>query len=57
LKVDNFVKTVYTNKGFRWKTLINDPITGKRAQILQLVTPASDVKRKEPITIKAALLI
>jgi hypothetical protein len=31
LKVDNFVKTVYTNKGFRWKTLINDPVTGKRA--------------------------
>jgi len=31
LKVENFVKTVYTNKGFRWKTLINDPVTGKRA--------------------------
>jgi len=31
MNVDNDIKQAYTSKGFRWKTLTNDPATGKRA--------------------------
>jgi hypothetical protein len=31
MKVDLNVKNAYAEKGFRWKTLTNDPTTGKRA--------------------------
>lgn len=34
MKVDPDIKTAYTNCGFKWKTLTNDPHTGKRAQIM-----------------------
>ena len=53
--------------GFKWKTLSNDPNTGKRAQIMQLNRPANapefdKVHRKmepgvEPVTIKAGMII
>jgi len=36
MKVDTNIKNAYTKNGFRWKTLNNDPVTGKRAQIMQL---------------------
>lgn len=48
LKVDNHVKKVYTSKGFKWKTLQNDP-NGKRAQVMQLNNPnPNSVTRQEP---------
>ncbi len=56
-KVDSHVKGVYTAKGFRWKTLNNDPSTGKRAQIMQLANPQGPVQRQEPFTIKASLVV
>ena len=31
INVDNDIKSAYAGKGFRWKTLTNDPATGKRA--------------------------
>jgi len=31
LAADPGVKTAYAQKGFKWKTLSNDPTTGKRA--------------------------
>ena len=31
VNVDNFIKTTYSSKGFKWKTLTNDPVSGKRA--------------------------
>ena len=56
-------------KGFKWKTLINDPDTGKRFQIMQLnkpadlyVDPESVVKgrqmkhKQQPLTIKAGMI-
>lgn len=33
-KVNPLLKEVYTEKRFRWKTLTNDPVTGKRAQVM-----------------------
>ena len=51
-------------KGFKWKTMLNDPATGKRYQIMQmnkpkdlLVITTNDRKltiKQEPITLKAA---
>lgn len=72
LAADPFIKKVFSESGFRWKTLQNDPKTGKRAQIMQLNKPTTGEKfealpkfenpRKlklgaEPITIKSAILI
>lgn len=69
MQTDGEIKTALSmNKtGFRWKTLINDPETGKRFQIMQMNRPLmlqvdpnpilSSRKMKlhqEPITIKAA---
>lgn len=54
-KVDPHVKAVYTEKKFRWKTLTNDPATGKRAQIMQYNNTEA-CKRQEPFTIKLALV-
>lgn len=53
---------------FRWKSLINDPKTGKRAQIMDLKKPAADQlppfensrglnPGQEPIMIKTAMLM
>ena len=51
-------------KGFKWKTMLNDPVTGKRFQIMQMNKPMGvvvDTKndrrltvKQEPITLKAA---
>ncbi len=64
-QADPDVKNAFTKLGFKWKTLSNDPSTGKRAQIMQLNRPANAPEfdrgfRKiepgvEPLTIKAAL--
>ena len=35
--------------GFRWKTLINDPETGKRFQIMQMNKPMMLVVDPEPV--------
>ena len=56
-------------KGFKWKTLINDPDTGKRFQIMQLNKPADltvdseavvkarKMKHKQqPLSIKAGMI-
>ena len=60
------MKSAYTQCGFKWKTLTNDPVTGKRAQIMQVnklaTAPAFENTRhldlgKEPITIKAGLVM
>ena len=40
-KVEADVKNAFTAKGFKWKTLSNDPVSGKRAQIMQLNKPAT----------------
>lgn len=39
---DPDIKNCYSGKGFRWKTLTNDPVTGRRAQIMQLVNPGEN---------------
>ena len=54
-------------KGFKWKTLINYPSTGKRYQIMQMNQPKDLVINKnnerklkikqEPITLKAAVVL
>jgi hypothetical protein len=56
-------------KGFKWKTLINDPETGKRYQIMQLNKPKDAQPnnyiennrkmklRQEPLSIKAGMLL
>jgi hypothetical protein len=35
IQADPDVKNAYAKAGFKWKTLTNDPATGKRAQIMQ----------------------
>ena len=57
---------------FRWQSLINDPKTGKRSQLMQLAKPTKDPDLaalppfenprqiqlgKEPITLKSAMLL
>mmetsp|Transcript_31809 Transcript_31809/g.31100 ORF Transcript_31809/g.31100 Transcript_31809/m.31100 type:complete len:122 (+) Transcript_31809:846-1211(+) len=39
MSLDPNIKTAYYSIGFKWKTLTNDPATGKRAQIMQLNRP------------------
>jgi len=56
IKADPHVKAVYAAKRFRWKTLTNDPSTGKRAQIMQL-NNADKITRNEPFQIKVALVL
>lgn len=34
IQADPDVKSAFTKIGFKWKTLSNDPHTGKRAQIM-----------------------
>jgi len=41
LQADVDVKNALSKCGFKWKTLSNDPVTGKRAQIMQLNKPAN----------------
>lgn len=60
------VKNAFAASGFKWKTLSNDPLTGKRAQIMQANKPANvgafenlrnlDVGC-EPLSIKAGLVL
>lgn len=67
LQADLHVKNAFTKSGFKWKTLSNDPASGKRAQIMQANRPASAIQfeethrniesGKEPITIKAGVLM
>lgn len=44
MQADPDVKNAFAKCGFKWKTLTNDPHTGKRAQVMQLnrfaTTPA-----------------
>jgi hypothetical protein len=66
-QADPDVKNAFSKLGFKWKTLSNDPHTGKRAQIMQLsrpiTAPGFDKKYRkmepgvEPLTIKAAFII
>jgi hypothetical protein len=42
MAADPGVKTAYTSQAFKWKTLSNDPATGKRAQVMQLANPAGN---------------
>lgn len=62
------MKAAFTKAGFKWKTLTNDPITGKRAQIMQLnrTTTAPQYEgikhrfveaAREPVTIKAGMVM
>ena len=57
LKVDNSVKNAYSAIGFRWKTLNNDPLTGKRSQVMQLENPKGKIQRQEPFMIRSALVL
>lgn len=41
IQADIDVKGALTKCGFKWKTLSNDPATGKRAQVMQLNRPAT----------------
>lgn len=66
-QADPDVKNAISKIGFKWKTLSNDPNTGKRAQIMQLNRPSNAPEfnkehRKmepgvEPITIKAGMIM
>jgi len=52
---------------FKWQSLINDPITGKRSQLMQLIKPKEGCPPfentrqlligKEPVTVKAGMVI
>ena len=67
MQADPDVKNAFSKVGFKWKTLSNDPATGKRAQIMQLnrfpTSPAYEPKMRhieaatEPVTIKAGLVL
>ena len=67
MQADPDVKNAFSKVGFKWKTLSNDPATGKRAQVMQLNrfpnTPAYEPKARqieaanEPVTIKAGLVL
>ena len=72
LAADVEIKTALAmnRKGFKWKTLINDPDTGKRFQIMQLNKPAdlavdadSVAKarkmkpKQQPLSIKAGMIL
>ncbi len=39
VKMDPHIKSVFANCGFRWKALSNDPVTGKRTQLMQISRP------------------
>lgn len=41
IQADIDVKDALSKNGFKWKTLSNDPVTGKRAQIMQINRPAT----------------
>lgn len=65
-KVEVDVKNAFAACGFKWKTLSNDPITGKRAQIMQVNKPTTvgafeNVRRldidSEPISVKSGLIL
>ena len=42
---------------FRWKTLSNDPVSGKRAQIMQAARQGDKIERSEPFSVKLALVL
>lgn len=71
LAADNGLKDALKVEKFRWQSLINDPASGKRSQLMQLAKPKGEAAAslppyentrgvqvgKEPITIKAGMLI
>jgi hypothetical protein len=68
LAADESLKAALKEAKFRWQNLQNDPKTGKRSQLMQLVKPKEDAAPpfenprglqigKEPIVIKAGMLI
>ena len=71
LAADNNLKDALKQEKFRWQSLINDPVTGKRSQLMQLNKPKGEAAAalpqfenprnvqlgQEPVTIKAGILI
>jgi hypothetical protein len=66
IQADPDVKNAFTKCGFKWKTLSNDPATGKRAQVMQANRPPNSkfdeslrniTPGMEPLTIKAAVYL
>lgn len=54
LAADNYLKGVFgmNRRGFKWKTVINDPKTGKRYQVMQMNKPKdyeADYKKVEAL--------
>eukprot|EP00347_Sterkiella_histriomuscorum_P021246 403334687 len=67
IQADPDIKNAFTKCGFKWKTLSNDPVTGKRAQVMQANRPPNGIafdqahrnikSGQEPITIKAGMIM
>jgi len=57
LAADPDFKAPVAKCGFRWKTLSNDPVTGKRAQIMQATRQGDKIERPEPFSVKLALVL
>ncbi len=60
------IKKLFASQGFKWKTLSNDPVTGLRAQVMQLnrfaTTPAFQnpqgvMENQEPLTVKTGVIL
>ena len=70
MAADPVIKKALADVKFKWKSLVNDPSTGKRAQIMELKKPTGDAASelpafentrnlqigKEPITIKSGII-
>lgn len=50
------MKAAVSKFGFRWKTLSNDPVSGKRAQIMQ-ASRQDKIERPEPFSVKLACVL
>ncbi|EGR31943.1 hypothetical protein IMG5_099710, partial [Ichthyophthirius multifiliis] len=62
LQLNKFVKNIFDQIGFKWKQLINDTITTKRATIFELKRPKNIVKKQivnqqECIELKSLIII
>ena len=71
MAADPVIKKALAEVKFKWKNLTNDPVTGRRAQNMELKKPVGDaaaslppyentrnlVPGKEPVTIKSGLLL
>jgi hypothetical protein len=67
LQASALLKDVLKAAKFRWQSLINDPVTGKRSQLMNLAKPKEGLPAfenprglrigQEPITMKAGMLI